>query len=259
VSHRRVITYNYRSSYFPVIPTGKKAYESFPNRRTALDKSKGKEKMKKIIPLPLVVIPALLGGLLLTACGAGAAEPTATLNMGPLQTDAVSTYAAGQTQTALFQPTAALPSTLTPTLASTPTSGTPTAPSGNIPTKTPCYALTYVTDVTIPDNTVMTPNKSFTKTWKVKNTGYCAWESGFKLVFTGWDAMGGTAQALTQEVYPGKEIELSIPLTAPNKAGEARSNWRMTTNSGAFFGDELYLVIDVVSPTFTTAPATATP
>ena len=218
-----------------------------------------KEKMKKIIALPLVVIPALLGGLLLTACGAGTAEPTATLNMGPLQTDAVSTYAAGQTQTVLFQTTAILTGTLTPTLVSTLTPGTPTAPSGTIPTTTPCYDLTYVLDVTIPDNTVMTPNKSFTKTWKVKNTGYCAWESGFKLVFTGWDAMGGTAQTLTQKIFPGKEIELSIPLTAPNKTGKARSNWRMTTDSGAFFGDELYLVINVVSPTSTTAPVTATP
>jgi hypothetical protein len=33
----------------------------------------------------------------------------------------------------------------------------------------------------------------------------------------------------------------------------------MTTDSGAFFGDELYLVINVVSPTSTTAPVTATP
>ena len=214
--------------------------------------------MKKITHLPLTVILVLLGGILLTACGAGTAEPTATLNMGPIQTDAVSTFAAGQTQTAIFEPTALQASTFTPSLASTLTPVTPTAPSGAAPTTTPCYDLTYVTDVTIPDNTVMTPHKAFTKTWKVKNTGYCAWESGFTLVFTGWDAMGGTTQTLTEKVYPGEEIELSLSLTAPSTPGKARSNWRMTTDSGAYFGDELYLVINVVSPA-TSAPATATP
>ena len=215
--------------------------------------------MKKITPLPLMAIVALLGGLLLTACGAGITEPTATPDMGPIQTAAVSTFAAGETQTALFQPTEMLTSTLTPTPSSSLTPDTPTAPSGAVPTNTPCYDLTYVKDVTIPDNTVMRPNKAFTKTWKVKNSGYCAWESGFQLVFTGWDPMGGTAQTLTQKVNPGEEIELSVSLTAPSQAGKARSNWRMTTTSGAYFGDELYLVINVASPTATTAPATATP
>jgi Ig-like domain from next to BRCA1 gene len=215
--------------------------------------------MKKITSLPLVVMPALLGGLLLAACGASTAEPTSTLNKGPIQTDAVSTFAAGQTQTAFLQPTVTLTNTLTPTLAPAFAPGTPAAPSGSVPTTTPCYGLAYIRDVTIPDNTGMAPHKAFTKTWKVKNSGYCAWESGFKLVFTGWDPMGGTAQTLTQKVYPGGEIELSVPLTAPSKAGKARSNWRMTTTSGAFFGDELYLVINVVTSTATAAPKTLTP
>lgn len=215
--------------------------------------------MKKFTPLSLIMIPMLLGSLLLTACGSSTAEPTATLDMGPIQTDAVSTFAAGQTQTAFFQPTVSLTSSLTPTPASTLTLETPTAPSGSVPTTTPCYGLTYIRDMTIPDNTVMAPYKAFTKTWKVKNTGYCAWESGFKLVFTGWDPMGGTTQTLTQKVYPGGEIELSVPLISPSKAGKARSNWRMTTTSGAFFGDELYLVINVVASTATAAPITLTP
>ena len=152
-----------------------------------------------------------------------------------------------------------LTGTLTPTLASSPVPGAPTAPSGSVPTNTPCYDLTYVKDVTIPDNTAMAPNKAFTKTWKVKNSGYCAWESDFKLAFTGWDSMGGIAQMLTQKVYPGEEIELSVPLIAPSKAGTARSNWRMTTSSGAYFGDELYLVINVVVSTVAPVPKTPTP
>jgi hypothetical protein len=214
--------------------------------------------MKKVTLLPLITIPTLLGSLLLTACGAGSAMPTATINMGPIQTDVVSTFAAGETQTALLPPTEMLTSTFTPAVASSLAPDTPTATSGTVPANTPCYDLTYVKDVTIPDNTVMAPFKAFTKTWKVKNSDYCAWETDFKLVFTGWDSMGGTAQTLAQKVYPGEEIALSVPLTAPSKAGTARSNWRMTTSSGGFFGNELYLVINVVANTATPAPKTPT-
>src|SRR5512139_925441 len=147
----------------------------------------------------------VLMGLGLGACGTKAPEPTPTRSVQQIQTAAVGTFAAGLTQTALAQPTATLtPSpiatnTLIPTIAlSTFPAGSPTG--GVVAT---CNGLIYVADVTVPDNTVMTPGQSFTKTWRVQNSGTCAWGAGYKFSLLGGDAMGGQALTLSQPVAPG--------------------------------------------------------
>lgn len=218
--------------------------------------------MNKNISPTLLVVLALIGILSLTACGASTPEPTPTIDVAPIQTDAVSTFAAGLTQTAFLQPTETPTSTLTPTQSLTPTRGTPVPPAGGVVPTASCYGLIFRQDVTIPDNTAMVPGQTFTKTWKVRNSGTCAWDSNFKLASTGGDAMGGTAKTLGQSVAPGAEIDISIPMTAPNKTGTVRGNWRMSTAGGTFFGDELYVIINLGSGTTTvtvTKTGTVTP
>jgi hypothetical protein len=108
----------------------------------------------------------------------------------------------------------------------------------------------------------MVPGQAFTKTWLVKNTGSCTWEAGFKFASTGGEAMGGATLVLDKPVSPGTEIELSIAMTAPNKSGEVRGHWRLSTASGAFFGDDVFVLINLSGATSTvtssTAAATAT-
>jgi hypothetical protein len=111
-------------------------------------------------------------------------------------------------------------------------------------------------DVTITDNTPMLPGQTFIKTWLVKNTGTCTWETGFKLVFTGGDAMGGATLVMDKTVIPGAEVELSIAMTAPNKTGAVRGNWHMSTTTGTYFGDELWVLINLSGATTT---VTSTP
>jgi hypothetical protein len=130
---------------------------------------------------------------------------------------------------------------------------------------TACNGLAYVSDVTIPDNTPMTPGQTFTKTWKVRNSGTCAWEAGFKFAFTTGDAMGGTTYVLPQNVPAGTQIDISIAMTAPSKTGSIKGSWRMSTATGQFFGEEVYLIILVGGATGTatnsgaaTTPGTAT-
>jgi len=181
--------------------------------------------------------------LLLSACGGSGEEATPTLSAEQIQTQAVETFAAYMTATAGAMPT----ETPTPTETQAPTAtATPavtnTAAATAVPTST-CYGLTFVSDVTIPDNTNMTPGQQFTKTWRVRNSGSCAWDSGFKFNFTGGEAMGGS----------------SVSLTAPSSAGTYRGNWRMTTSTGTYFGDEVYVLIVVGSSTATaTTQASAT-
>jgi hypothetical protein len=191
-----------------------------------------------------------------------------------IQTQAVGTFSAALTVTALVAPTnTPLPTvTAAPTFAplATNTSGIPvtgTTPGAGTTTGTgttgSCYGLTFVSDVSIPDNTQMDPGESFTKTWKVKNAGSCAWDAGFKFQSTGGDAMGATTFTLPTSVAAGATYDISVPMTAPDTTGTARGNWRMATGSGQFFGDEVFVVISVgqaaAAATNTTAPTAATP
>ncbi|MBC7876401.1 MAG: hypothetical protein H7Y59_04450 [Anaerolineales bacterium] len=237
----------------------------------------------------ILLMSALILSIILSACGPSEAELTPTLSVEDVQTMVVSTLASGMTQTAIAAPTKTITPTITlvPTLAS-PTLGALVTPFGTTVgtggggTVTSCYAMSFVSDVTIPDNTAMTQGQAFTKTWKVRNSGTCAWDAGFKFAFTSGDAMSGATFTLTQAVAANAETSLSINMTAPSKAGSIKSSWRMSTAAGQFFGDEVYVLVvvgggaaastattgaptatattGVVVPTATTAPtATATP
>ena len=108
----------------------------------------------------------------------------------------------------------------------------------------------------------MDPGKTFTKTWKVQNSGSCAWDSGFKFQNTGGEGMGAAAFTLPASVAAGQTYDISVPMTTPDKTGTLRGNWRMATTTGQLFGDEVFVVIVVGSPsapaaTNTSAPAAA--
>jgi len=135
---------------------------------------------KRLMKAQIVLV---LGALLIASCGGGNAEATPTMDPMMFQTLVVETFSAALTQTAIAAPTnTPMPTeTVAPTLPALPSStagtpfgaaNTPGAPAGG--TTRSCYGLTFVKDVTIPDNTQMQPGKTFTKTWQVLNSGSCA-------------------------------------------------------------------------------------
>lgn len=195
----------------------------------------------------------LLLGLTLAACGPGAAELTPTVNPQLIRTEAVATYSFSLTETALAIPTET--ATPTPTLTETP------LPAGTVSTVKPtasCYGLLWLADVTIPDNTAMTAGQTFTKTWRVQNTGSCAWAPGFTLTWIGGDAMSGQALTLTEAVPIGAKKELSINMTAPTgKTGTIQGTWKMVDADGGLFGDALFVIIVVGGTNTTGTPSGA--
>jgi len=213
----------------------------------------------------LVVMLTLLTALLLSACGAGKADATPTVSVDLIRTQAVLTYQVQLTQTALANPTATPTATQSQTPAPTlsvPTTNSPVAAGTTTggSQSSSCYGLSYVNDVTIPDGTQMTPGQSFTKTWLVSNTGTCAWEAGFSFNAVGGDAMGGSAVTLNQKIEPGSQYEFSVPMVAPaNQSGTVRGTWRLADANGNFFGDGVFVEIEVSgsAPTNTTEATTA--
>lgn len=132
---------------------------------------------------------------------------------------------------------ALLTTTVTPTFTSlpgvTPVTNTPAPTNTSISaaTATPvCPQAQFVTDVTIPDGTVMSPGQAFTKKWRIRNTGTCQW-SGYTLVFDSGDSMNGPATQPIGVVSPGQEIDIEVNLTAPAAAGNYRGYWRIVSNN----------------------------
>ena len=185
----------------------------------------------------------MIGALLLSACGATPAEltPTVTVDPNAIRTQAVQTFAADLTLTAFAAPTNTPAATITPlatfTAGSTSTGGVAVGTAPVAGATASCYGMSFVSDVTIPDNTPVSSGQAFTKTWKVKNAGSCAWDAGFKFAFTGGEQMGGATFTLPAAVAAGAVYDISVPMTAPSRTGTLRGNWRMSTAAGQFFGD----------------------
>jgi hypothetical protein len=113
------------------------------------------------------------------------------------------------------------------------------------PTDITCDDAIWVSDVTVPDGTQMTPGQDFVKTWKIKNTGSCTWGTGYTLIHGYDEKLDGIAEPLTTAVAPGEEVEVSVRFKAPSNAGEHRSYWRMQNASGSAFGEFFYVTIVV--------------
>jgi hypothetical protein len=167
-----------------------------------------------------------------------------------------SATAAAQTVEALLSATPAFTETATPTLINTITPiPTGTVAASATPT---CELARFVTDVTIPDGTVMAPNQNFNKKWRIRNIGACAW-NGYTLMFDSGEAMGAPATKPIPAVGPGQEIDLEVDFKAPATPGTYRSYWRIVTNNNVlvpvvngYQGRAFYVEIKVQ------APATAT-
>ncbi len=130
-----------------------------------------------------------------------------------------------------------------PTPAVPSSTSTPNPTSTFVPSATkspiPCNQALFVSDVTIPDNTVETAGTTFTKTWRLRNIGTCTWNSSYQLVFYHGDAMGvptGYAQTLTSGyVSPGQDVDATVNLTAPMNTGTYKGYWGFREPGGSIF------------------------
>lgn len=95
----------------------------------------------------------------------------------------------------------------------------------------------FVEDINYPDDTQVAGGEAFEKTWKLRNDGTCTWNNAYTMIFLDGDQMGATSpQPLPTQVEPGDEVDLSILFTAPTKAGNYRSEWKLRSAFGTEFG-----------------------
>ncbi len=202
--------------------------------------------MKKLLLVFLMLSMGLLG------CVPATLTPLTAMTITALPQDAMAT-AVAQTVSALeatrVASLSAVPFIATPTIEAPPTL-TP-RPTIQVvqPQDTPltgfCDSLSFLGDVTIPDDVMIPPGTVFKKIWAIKNSGQCTWNSSYSLVWVGGDQLGAPVEVPLlkegQVVYPGEMALATVEFVAPQPvAGEPGrsfiSYWKLRNTSGGVFG-----------------------
>ncbi|HEX8918275.1 MAG TPA: NBR1-Ig-like domain-containing protein [Chloroflexota bacterium] len=107
----------------------------------------------------------------------------------------------------------------------------------------PCsYRATFIADVSVPDNTLLSPSEDFTKIWRIRNDGTCTWgTAGFhinSLVFTGGDRMGAPSfvNLPMGTINPGVTVDVPVTMTTPSDPGTYRGEWKLGDGPNAVLG-----------------------
>lgn len=211
--------------------------------------------------LVIIICAAVLGACNMPGRALSAAQKTALINTSVAETVAAENVISSEPITDDLATETAQPGTDD---LSTSTPETNTATPSNTPI--PCNLGMFVRDITIPDGTVFKPGENFVKTWRLKNTGSCAWTSGYDIFFAGGDAMSApsSVQLTAGTVNTGQTVDVSVNLKAPTPAGTYRGNWQLRDPGDVIFEIEnstsnfFWVEIKVVPPTNTPEPVTAT-
>jgi hypothetical protein len=179
----------------------------------------------------LIAVLSVLA-LFLSACGAAANQPTIATAVAQT-VEAQNTLSAQSTPTEMAAATnTPLPLVTAPPLA---TKAPPTAPptGGSL-----CTASASFVSETIPDGTITAAGSTFTKIWRIKNTGTCSWDSSWKFVYVSGDLMGGSSfYNFPQPTAPGDTVDVPVVFTAPQDGGSYRGYWKIKSPWGLVFGD----------------------
>ena len=114
----------------------------------------------------------------------------------------------------------------------------PATPTTVAPTPAGCTDLAgFVQDVTFPDGSPVIAGEAFRKVWRVRNDGTCTWTTGYALVFSSGERMGGEAVIpFKASVAPGSTVDLGVDLVAPSARGTYRGYWLLRNDKGLLFG-----------------------
>ena len=195
----------------------------------------------------LLAVIAIL--LLVLVFRGGDTGPSPEEVLGTSQSMAGTMVAVQLTEVAQAQPTASEPpATEEPTATDVP-EDTPTPVDPDLE----CLAMA-LTDENYPDDTIVNPGESFTKSWLLTNTGSCTWTEEYTLVFNRGDDMEAPNRTpLAGWVLPGESVWLSLEMIAPFQAGSHIGFWTLEAPDGRTFGpsgsDAFWVRIAIAGPT----------
>jgi hypothetical protein len=129
-------------------------------------------------------------------------------------------------------------------------------------------AAQYVSDDGT-DGTTYAPNTAFTKTWTVKNTGTCTWDSSYLIYQISGSFMtqqpGYWLVPQGTTVEPGQTVDIPVGMTSPPMKGSYKSYWGLKNEDGEIVpieggadGNSFCVEINVQNGSVGTGAVTAT-
>lgn len=107
--------------------------------------------------------------------------------------------------------------------------------------------LSFLEDLTIPDNSFIPFGAVIDKQWRVENSGTCNWTAEYRLRHIGGAVMGAPEEIALFPARSGAQAIIQISFTAPFEEGVYESAWQAFDPNGLAFGDPIYMRI-LVSP-----------
>ena len=117
----------------------------------------------------------------------------------------------------------------------------------------------FIADVTIPDDTVVSSGQRLDKIWRLRNTGDCPWESGYRLAFLSGDLLGAPTEQALPYTAPGGTADVQVTMYAPAAPGPYTGRWKLRDPSGQSFGTSVLIRIVVAAPDTPLPPPTPFP
>ncbi len=131
-----------------------------------------------------------------------------------------------------------------------------------------------VSDVTIPDDTILEPGQLFIKSWRMTNSGESIWTEDTKLMMEAnygtdmpdvvkaiflkpndWiDFTPGGWGSRVYNVAPGTEADLAVILKAPEVPGSYQIHFRLVNPAGEIITTQFWMRFAVSKPTATPTP-----
>lgn len=105
--------------------------------------------------------------------------------------------------------------------------------------------LTFISDITIPDGTVVVAGSTLDKQWEVENSGTCNWEEGYQIQLITGEDLGAEPEQGLIPARSGSRVTIRIVFAAPDEPGNYRSAWQAYNPQGNAFGDPFYIDITV--------------
>ncbi len=116
----------------------------------------------------------------------------------------------------------------------------------------PGDASTFITDITIPDGTIMAPYQEFEKTWRIRNSGTVPWMGRWlarRGSPTGHGVPTSPRRVPIPDTMPGEEVDITVPVKAQPLSGASQAHFKMVDGAGwEYFPDRysLGLVLSII-------------
>jgi hypothetical protein len=118
------------------------------------------------------------------------------------------------------------------------------APAGPAaPESRSCTA--FVSDVSVPDGTTVSPGQDLTKSWRLRNCGTTDWSG---LHATRVDGSFGPVQFTVPITKPGSTTTVSTEVTAPTTPGHYRTTYRLVDYAGTLAAHSFWVDVNVQGP-----------